>query len=91
MKRCGRKSSESSMGRIVVLDPHHSEKSVRIIPGPTGIVQAVKLHKIADTREGGEESIISTQDYIRKVIKDDNFTRGSWVSAVEFVNVDGGS
>ncbi|GJW52205.1 putative reverse transcriptase domain-containing protein, partial [Tanacetum coccineum] len=29
-----------------------------IIPGPASIVQTDKLHKIADTREGGEESVI---------------------------------
>ncbi|GJX44938.1 hypothetical protein Tco_0261614 [Tanacetum coccineum] len=66
----------------------------RIIPGPTGIVQTTKLHKIADTPEGGEESVMSTQEYIRKVIedvrKDDDFTRTPWLSVVEHVNVDGG-
>ncbi|GJX30263.1 hypothetical protein Tco_0238342 [Tanacetum coccineum] len=70
------------------------EKPIRIILGPAGIVQAIKLHKIVDTREGGEEFVMSTQAYIRKVIKDvgedDDFTRGSWLSAVEYVNVDGG-
>ncbi|GJW14751.1 hypothetical protein Tco_0018884 [Tanacetum coccineum] len=65
-----------------------------IIPGPTGIVQMAKLRKIADTREGGEESVMSTQEYIRKVIEDvgedDNFTRVSWLSVLYYVNVDGG-
>ncbi|GKC98606.1 hypothetical protein Tco_1168881 [Tanacetum coccineum] len=60
---------------------------------PAGIVQIAKLRKIDDTQEGGEESIISTQEYIRKVIKDvgenDDFTRASWLSVVEYVNVDG--
>nr|GEV82559.1 zinc finger BED domain-containing protein RICESLEEPER 2-like [Tanacetum cinerariifolium] len=41
-----------------------------------------------------DESIMSTQEYIRKVIEDvgddDNFTRVSWLSVVEYVNVDGG-
>ncbi|GKD99439.1 hypothetical protein Tco_1387423, partial [Tanacetum coccineum] len=36
----------------------------------------------------------STQEYIRKVIEDvgedDNFTRASWLSVVEYINVDGG-
>ncbi|GJW76724.1 hypothetical protein Tco_0138406, partial [Tanacetum coccineum] len=65
-----------------------------IIPGPVGIVQTVKLHKIADTRESGEESVMSTQEYIRKVIEDvgedDDFTRASWLSVLDYVNVDGG-
>ncbi|GJS58922.1 hypothetical protein Tco_0653706 [Tanacetum coccineum] len=57
-------------------------KPIRIIPGPAGIVQTAKLHKLVDTREGGEESVMSTQEYIRKVIEDvgedDDFTRFSY-------------
>ncbi|GJW94425.1 hypothetical protein Tco_0174097 [Tanacetum coccineum] len=53
-----------------------------------------KLRKIDDTREGGEESVMPTQEYIRKVIKyvgeDDDFTRASWLSVLDYVNVDGG-
>ncbi|GJR40820.1 hypothetical protein Tco_1216504 [Tanacetum coccineum] len=45
-------------------------KPIIIIPGPVGIVQTDKLRKLADSREGGEESIMSTQEYIRKVIED---------------------
>ncbi|GKE63742.1 hypothetical protein Tco_1514109, partial [Tanacetum coccineum] len=56
--------------------------------------QAAKLRKIADMREGGEESVMYTQEYIRKVIedvdKDGDFTRGSWRSVIKFVDVDGG-
>nr|GEV87144.1 hypothetical protein [Tanacetum cinerariifolium] len=69
-------------------------KPIRIILGPVGIVQMVKLRKIADTREGKEESLMSTQKYIRKVIEDvgedDDFTCGSWLSVVKYINVDGG-
>ncbi|GJY86545.1 hypothetical protein Tco_0500571 [Tanacetum coccineum] len=65
-------------------------KPIRIIPGPAGIVQTTKLRKLVDTREGGEESVMSTQEYIRKVIEDDDFTRTSWLSAIDYVNVDGG-
>ncbi|GJV70916.1 hypothetical protein Tco_1490911 [Tanacetum coccineum] len=43
---------------------------IRIIPGPAGIVQTAMLCKLFDTREGGEESVMSTQKYIRKVIED---------------------
>nr|GEU57483.1 zinc finger, CCHC-type [Tanacetum cinerariifolium] len=67
---------------------------VRIIPGPAGIVQTDKLRKLADTWEGGEESVMSTQKYIRKVIKDvgedNDFTSATWLSVLEYVNVDGG-
>ncbi|GJT15692.1 hypothetical protein Tco_0718134 [Tanacetum coccineum] len=52
-----------------------------------------KLCIIADTQEGRDESLISTQDCIRNVIEDvgedDDFTRTSWLSMVEYVNVDG--
>ncbi|GJR59672.1 hypothetical protein Tco_0685395 [Tanacetum coccineum] len=52
------------------------------------------LRKLVDTREGGEESVMSTQEYIRKVIEDvgedDDFTRVSWLNAIDYVNVDGG-
>ncbi|GKA32899.1 hypothetical protein Tco_0719266 [Tanacetum coccineum] len=69
-------------------------KPIRIIPGPAGIVQTAKLRKIADTQEGGEESVMSTKEYIRKLIKDvgkdDDFTRAPWLSVLNYVNVDGG-
>ncbi|GKD75532.1 hypothetical protein Tco_1333814 [Tanacetum coccineum] len=58
------------------------------------LVQSAKLHKLAYIQEGGEVSVMSTQVYIKKVIKDvgedDDFMCGSWLSAAEFVNVDGG-
>ncbi|GKD43404.1 hypothetical protein Tco_1268049 [Tanacetum coccineum] len=46
------------------------EKSVRIISGLAVTVQATKLHKQSDIHEGGDESVLSTQEYIRKVVKD---------------------
>ncbi|GJV70015.1 hypothetical protein Tco_1485524 [Tanacetum coccineum] len=62
--------------------------------GPAGIVQTTKLRKIADTRKGGEESVMSTQEYIRKVIEDvgedDDFMRASWLSVLDYVNEEGG-
>ncbi|GKC79124.1 hypothetical protein Tco_1129898 [Tanacetum coccineum] len=61
---------------------------------PASIVQTVKLHKIANTREGGEESVMFTQEYIRKFIEDvgedDDFTCTLWLSVLDYVNVDGG-
>ncbi|GJV56151.1 hypothetical protein Tco_1457156 [Tanacetum coccineum] len=62
---------------------------VSIIPSPTGIIQATKLRKQSDIHEGRDESVLSTQKYIRKVVEDvgedENFKGGSWVSTVEFV------
>ncbi|GJT25853.1 hypothetical protein Tco_0895790 [Tanacetum coccineum] len=42
----------------------------------------------------GEETVMCTQEYIIKVIEDvdedDDFMRASWLSVLEYVNVDGG-
>ncbi|GKE64586.1 hypothetical protein Tco_1518747 [Tanacetum coccineum] len=69
-------------------------KPIKIISGHASIVQTAKLRKLVDTREGGEESVMSTQEYIRKVNddvgEDDDFTRAPWLSAIDYVNVDGG-
>nr|GEX32468.1 hypothetical protein [Tanacetum cinerariifolium] len=69
-------------------------KPIRIIPCPSGVVQTANLRKIANTRECGKKSVMSTQKYIRKVIedvdKDDNFTHAPWLSVLDYVNVDGG-
>ncbi|GJS57970.1 hypothetical protein Tco_0652754 [Tanacetum coccineum] len=52
------------------------------------------LLTLFDTQEGGEESVMSTQEYIRKVIEDvgedDDFTHPPWLSTIDYVNVDGG-
>ncbi|GJT57024.1 hypothetical protein Tco_0992078 [Tanacetum coccineum] len=68
-------------------------KPIRIIPGLAGIVQTTKLCNIADTREGEEESVMSTQECIRKVIEDvgedDDFTRAPRLSVLDYVNVNG--
>ncbi|GKB84636.1 hypothetical protein Tco_0956908 [Tanacetum coccineum] len=81
-------SSQNNQVDICVVKP------IRIIPGPAGIVQTAKLRKLVDTREGGEEPVMSTQEYIRKVIEDvgedDDFTRAPWLSTIDYVNVDGG-
>ncbi|GJR38200.1 ribonuclease H-like domain-containing protein [Tanacetum coccineum] len=70
------------------------ENSVRIISGLAVTVQATKLHKQSNIHEGGDESVLSTQEYIRKVVEDvgedDDSKVGSWVSAIEFVNANGG-
>ncbi|GKC12181.1 hypothetical protein Tco_1008963 [Tanacetum coccineum] len=64
-------------------------KPIRIIPDPVGIIQTAKLRKLTDSQEGGEESIMSTQEYIRKVIEDvgedDDCTRASWLSVLDYV------
>ncbi|GJW49562.1 ribonuclease H-like domain-containing protein [Tanacetum coccineum] len=70
------------------------EKLVRIIPGPAGIVQLAKIRKQSDTHEGGDDSVLSTQEYMKQVIEDagedEDFNSGSWVGATEYVKANGG-
>jgi hypothetical protein len=72
---------------------HSPGKEVRIIPGPAGIVQLAKRRIQAYISEGGQECVISTQECIRKVVEDvgedEDFSRGPWLSAVDFVNANG--
>ncbi|GJU13041.1 hypothetical protein Tco_1135437 [Tanacetum coccineum] len=81
----------TALGHLMLLSVAVNEP-VRIILCHVAIVQAVRLRKQADIQEGGEgeESVISTQEYIRKVVDDGDFKPGSWVSAVEFVNANEG-
>ncbi|GJV26917.1 ribonuclease H-like domain-containing protein [Tanacetum coccineum] len=70
------------------------EKSVRIIPGPTGIVQLPKIHKQSNKHEGADDSVLSTQEYMKQVVEDvgedEDFNSGSWVGATEYVKANGG-
>ncbi|GKB28668.1 hypothetical protein Tco_0868069, partial [Tanacetum coccineum] len=70
------------------------EKPVRIIPGPAGIVQLAKIRKQSDINEGGDDSVLSTQEYMKQVVEDvgedEDFNSGSWVGATEYVKVNGG-
>nr|GFA21035.1 hypothetical protein [Tanacetum cinerariifolium] len=43
------------------------EKPVRIIPDPTGIVQAAKLLKQTDIQDGGEECVIDIKNFLKNV------------------------
>ncbi|GJX10243.1 ribonuclease H-like domain-containing protein [Tanacetum coccineum] len=70
------------------------EKPVRIIPGPAGIVQLAKIRKQSDIHEGGDDSVLSTQEYMKQVVEDvgedEDFNSGSWVGATEYVKANGG-
>nr|GEY46632.1 hypothetical protein [Tanacetum cinerariifolium] len=65
-----------------------------IIPGPVGIVQTANLLKQRDILLGWDGAIMSTQEYIKKVVKDvcedEDFKSGSWVSVIDYVNANGG-
>nr|GEY98033.1 putative nucleotidyltransferase, ribonuclease H [Tanacetum cinerariifolium] len=60
-------------------------KPIRIIPGPAGIVQTAKLRKLVHTREGGEESVMSTQDAIDYVNVDGGIVTGSFGDVKKFL------
>ncbi|KAJ9542455.1 hypothetical protein OSB04_028961, partial [Centaurea solstitialis] len=68
----------------------------RVIPGPAGIVQAAKLLKTRDNdrvRVLGQEEVMATQEYIRRVVEDPeedaDFKLTPWLSAMEFCSGDG--
>nr|GEX84992.1 hypothetical protein [Tanacetum cinerariifolium] len=78
-----------------LIHPFDGKNAVKILPGPAGIVQAAKLRKTIDIREGGHECVTPTHEYVRKIIEDtsedDHFTLGSWLIAIEYLNTEGGS
>nr|GEU76575.1 hypothetical protein [Tanacetum cinerariifolium] len=71
-----------------------TQKPVRIIPGPTGIVQAAKLLKEIDILLGCEGAVMTTLKYMKKFVEDvgedEDFKSGSWVSGTNYVNANGG-
>ncbi|GJZ09408.1 zf-CCHC domain-containing protein [Tanacetum coccineum] len=78
------------------VEPYPSTPNpVRIIPGPVGIVQQAKLLKERDILLGWDGAVMSTQEYMQKVVEDvdedDDFKSGSWISATEYVNANGGT
>ncbi|GJZ89688.1 hypothetical protein Tco_0661470 [Tanacetum coccineum] len=67
---------------------------VRIISGPTGIVQQAKLLKESDILLGWDGAVISTQEYMKKIVEDvgddEDFKSGSWVTATDYVHATSG-
>ncbi|GKC19879.1 transposase, MuDR, MULE transposase domain protein [Tanacetum coccineum] len=68
---------------------------IRIIPGPAGIVQQAKLLKEKVFILDSDGALMSTQEYMQKVVEDvgedDDFKSGSWVSVTNYVNAFGGT
>ncbi|GKC96958.1 hypothetical protein Tco_1162400 [Tanacetum coccineum] len=67
---------------------------VRIIPGPAGLVQQAKLLKDNVYILNPDGALMSTQEYMQKVVEDvgedADFNSGAWVSATNYVNAFGG-
>nr|GFA34441.1 hypothetical protein [Tanacetum cinerariifolium] len=55
---------------------------VRIIPGPAGIVQAAKLLKQRDILLGLDRAVMSTQEYLKKVVENVDFKSGAKLDQV---------
>nr|GEX83098.1 hypothetical protein [Tanacetum cinerariifolium] len=72
-------SSQNNQVDNYVLNP------IRIIPSPAGIVQTAKLCKLVDTREGREESVMSTQDVIDYVNVDGGIVTGCFGEVKNFL------
>nr|GEU43104.1 hypothetical protein [Tanacetum cinerariifolium] len=68
---------------------------VRIIPGPAGLVQQAKLLKDKFFILDPDGALMSTQQYMDKVVEDvgddDDFKSAAWVSATNYVNTFGGT
>ncbi|GJW31816.1 hypothetical protein Tco_0051848 [Tanacetum coccineum] len=68
---------------------------VRIIPGPAGLVQQARLLKEKDFILDSDGALMSTQQYIDKVVEDvgedDDFKSAVWLSATNYVNAFGGT
>nr|GEX57662.1 RNA-directed DNA polymerase, eukaryota [Tanacetum cinerariifolium] len=83
----------SCRAQYTCIDPFGDDNAVRIIPGPAGILQLALLRKISEIREGGHNGEMSTQEYVRKITEeaseDDHFTRGPWLSAIQYLAAEG--
>ncbi|GJS15681.1 ribonuclease H-like domain-containing protein [Tanacetum coccineum] len=70
------------------------KKPVRIISGPAGIIQLAKICKQSNIHEGGDDSVLLTQEYMKQVVEDvgedEDFNSGPWVGATGYVKANAG-
>nr|GFB33898.1 hypothetical protein [Tanacetum cinerariifolium] len=68
---------------------------VRIIPGPTDVVQQAKLLREKDFILDSNGALMSTQEYMQKVVEDvgeaDDFNSGAWFNVTTYVIATGGT
>ncbi|GJY86866.1 transposase, MuDR, MULE transposase domain protein [Tanacetum coccineum] len=84
------------LSNSICVEPSSSTPNpVRIIPSPAGLVQRAKMLKENVFILDPDGALISTQEYMQKVIEDvgedANFNSGAWVSATNYVNAFGGT
>nr|GEZ87173.1 hypothetical protein [Tanacetum cinerariifolium] len=74
--------------------PFGDDNANMIIPGRAGILQLAQLRKTSEIKEGGHNGEMLTQEYVRKITEeaseDDHFTRGPWLSAIQYLVAEGG-
>nr|GEV22572.1 hypothetical protein [Tanacetum cinerariifolium] len=82
-----RLSNISNTRLLQTQEMYVDEKATRIIPGPAGIFQMDRIHKLNNFNDA------PTQEYIRKLIDDvseaDDFKRRPWITVLEFINDNG--
>ncbi|GJZ20187.1 hypothetical protein Tco_0556777 [Tanacetum coccineum] len=86
-----RKPITRNLSNSICVEPSFSTpNSVRIIPGPTGLVQRAKLLKENVFILDPDGALMSTQEYMQKVVEDvgedADFNSRAWVSATNYVN-----
>nr|GEV29573.1 reverse transcriptase domain-containing protein [Tanacetum cinerariifolium] len=79
------------LSNSICVEPSSSTPNpVRIIPGSAGLVQRAKLVKENVFILDPDGALMSTQEYMQKVIEDvgedADFNSGAWVSAINYVN-----
>ncbi|GKD58956.1 hypothetical protein Tco_1296465 [Tanacetum coccineum] len=84
------------LSNSICVEPSSSTPNpVRIIPGPAGLVQRAKLLKENVFILDPDGALMSTQEYMQKVVEDvgedADFNSGAWVSATNYVNAFGGT
>ncbi|GJZ37550.1 Werner syndrome-like exonuclease [Tanacetum coccineum] len=84
------------LSNSICVEPSSSTPNlVRIIPGPAGLVQRAKLLKENIFILDSDGALMSTQEYMQKVVEDvgedADFNSGAWVSATNYMNAFGGT
>ncbi|GKB57463.1 15-cis-phytoene desaturase, chloroplastic/chromoplastic [Tanacetum coccineum] len=77
------------LSNSICVEPSFSTPNpVRIIPGPAGLVQRAKLLKENVFILDPDGALMSTQEYMQKVVEDvgedADFNSGAWVSATNY-------
>ncbi|GKA07422.1 hypothetical protein Tco_0686646 [Tanacetum coccineum] len=86
-----KQSDKDDLSNSICVEPSFSTpNSVRIIPGPTGLVQRANLLKENVFILDSDGALMSTQEYMQKVVEDvgedADFNSRAWVSATNYVN-----